>query len=67
VRRRSHCRNQCSTRQDREVVDFFWYGCPACAAFEHELEEGARKLPEQVAQPRAGRVQPRSVTPISAL
>lgn len=32
-----------------EVVDFFWYGCPHCAAFEPELDAWARKLPEQVA------------------
>ena len=31
-----------------EVVDFFWYGCPHCAAFEPELDAWARKLPEQV-------------------
>lgn len=32
-----------------EVVDFFWYGCPHCAAFEPELDAWARKLPEQIA------------------
>jgi thiol:disulfide interchange protein DsbA len=31
-----------------EVIDFFWYGCPHCAAFEPELDAWARKLPEQV-------------------
>lgn len=32
-----------------EVVDFFWYGCPHCAAFEPELDMWVRKLPEHVA------------------
>ena len=32
-----------------EVVDFFWYGCPVCAAFEPELDLWAKRLPEQVA------------------
>src|SRR5450631_3834622 len=32
-----------------EVIDFFWYGCPHCAAFEPELDAWARRLPEQVA------------------
>jgi len=31
-----------------EVIEFFWYGCPHCAAFEPELDAWARKLPEQV-------------------
>jgi thiol:disulfide interchange protein DsbA len=32
-----------------EVVDFFWYGCPHCAAFEPELDSWARRLPAHVA------------------
>ena len=32
-----------------EVIDFFWYGCPHCAAFEPELDSWARRLPEHVA------------------
>ena len=32
-----------------EVVDFFWYGCPHCAAFEPELDGWVRKLPDDVA------------------
>jgi len=32
-----------------EVIDFFWYGCPHCAAFEPELDAWARHLPEHVA------------------
>jgi len=31
-----------------EVVDFFWYGCPHCAAFEPELDGWVRRLPEDV-------------------
>jgi thiol:disulfide interchange protein DsbA len=32
-----------------EVIDFFWYGCPHCAAFEPELDAWARRLPAHVA------------------
>jgi protein dithiol oxidoreductase (disulfide-forming) len=32
-----------------EVIEFFWYGCPHCAAFEPALENWARRLPEDVA------------------
>lgn len=32
-----------------EVIEFFWYGCPHCAAFEPALESWARQLPEDVA------------------
>jgi thiol:disulfide interchange protein DsbA len=32
-----------------EVVDFFWYGCPHCAAFEPELDSWAKRLPGDVA------------------
>ena len=31
-----------------EVVDFFWYGCPHCAAFEPELDSWAKRLPDDV-------------------
>lgn len=31
-----------------EVVEFFWYGCPHCNAFEPALEAWARKLPADV-------------------
>lgn len=32
-----------------EVVEFFWYGCPHCYAFEPAIEEWAKKLPADVA------------------
>ncbi|MEF7617036.1 thiol:disulfide interchange protein DsbA/DsbL [Aquincola sp. MAHUQ-54] len=32
-----------------EVVEFFWYGCPHCNAFEPALDAWARKLPADVA------------------
>ena len=32
-----------------EVVEFFWYGCPHCNAFEPALDAWAKKLPEFVA------------------
>jgi thiol:disulfide interchange protein DsbA len=32
-----------------EVVEFFWYGCPHCYAFEPTLEAWAKKLPADVA------------------
>jgi thiol:disulfide interchange protein DsbA len=31
-----------------EVVDFFWYSCPHCNAFEPALEEWSKKLPADV-------------------
>ena len=31
-----------------EVIEFFWYGCPHCAAFEPALEAWARRLPADV-------------------
>ena len=31
-----------------ELVDFFWYGCPHCAAFEPELDAWAKRLPDEV-------------------
>jgi thiol:disulfide interchange protein DsbA len=31
-----------------EVVDFFWYSCPHCNAFEPSLQEWSRRLPEDV-------------------
>ena len=31
-----------------EVVDFFWYSCPHCNAFEPLLQAWSRKLPEDV-------------------
>jgi thiol:disulfide interchange protein DsbA len=31
-----------------EVVEFFWYGCPACNAFEPTLDAWARKLPPEM-------------------
>lgn len=31
-----------------EVVEFFWYSCPHCNAFEPQLEEWSRKLPPEV-------------------
>jgi thiol:disulfide interchange protein DsbA len=31
-----------------EVVDFFWYSCPHCNAFEPLLQAWGRKLPEDV-------------------
>lgn len=32
-----------------EVLEFFWYGCPHCNAFEPNLEAWVRKLPADVA------------------
>lgn len=32
-----------------EVVEFFWYGCPHCNAFEPALDGWAKKLPADVA------------------
>ncbi len=32
-----------------EVVEFFWYGCPHCYAFEPALEAWQKKLPSDVA------------------
>lgn len=32
-----------------EVVEFFWYGCPHCNAFETMLDAWAKKLPADVA------------------
>jgi protein dithiol oxidoreductase (disulfide-forming) len=32
-----------------EVVEFFWYGCPHCYAFEPVLEAWTKKLPPDVA------------------
>lgn len=32
-----------------EVIEFFWYGCPHCNAFEPALEAWVKKLPEFVA------------------
>jgi thiol:disulfide interchange protein DsbA len=29
-----------------ELIDFFWYGCPHCAAFEPALDAWSRHLPE---------------------
>jgi len=31
-----------------EVVEFFWYGCPACNAFEPLLEAWSKRLPPDV-------------------
>ncbi len=35
-----------------EVLEFFWYGCPHCAAFEPELEAWRKRLPADVAYRR---------------
>lgn len=32
-----------------EVIDFFWYGCPACNALQPELEAWIRRKPADVA------------------
>ncbi|CAM3744738.1 thiol:disulfide interchange protein DsbA/DsbL [Roseateles saccharophilus] len=32
-----------------EVIEFFWYGCPHCYAFEPAIEAWARQLPPDVA------------------
>lgn len=32
-----------------EVIEFFWYGCPHCHAFEPALDAWAKKLPADVA------------------
>ncbi|MDD2724500.1 MAG: thiol:disulfide interchange protein DsbA/DsbL [Methylovulum sp.] len=31
-----------------EVIEFFWYGCPHCYAFEPELAKWVKKLPKNV-------------------
>ena len=31
-----------------EVIEFFWYGCPHCAAFEPALESWSKQLPADV-------------------
>ena len=31
-----------------EVIEFFWYGCPHCAAFEPQLEAWVKRLPADV-------------------
>ena len=31
------------------MVEFFWYGCPHCNAFEPTLDAWAKKLPADVA------------------
>ncbi len=31
-----------------EVIEFFWYGCPHCAAFEPALESWSKQLPGDV-------------------
>ncbi|MDH4451131.1 MAG: thiol:disulfide interchange protein DsbA/DsbL [Rhodoferax sp.] len=36
-----------------EVVEFFWYNCPHCNAFEPQLQEWVKKLPKDVAFRRA--------------
>ena len=36
-----------------EVVEFFWYGCPHCNAFEPALEAWVKKLPADVVFRRA--------------
>jgi thiol:disulfide interchange protein DsbA len=38
-----------STPGKIEVVEFFWYECPHCNAFEPALEAWARRLPDDVA------------------
>ena len=32
-----------------ELIEFFWYGCPHCAAFEPMLDAWAKRLPTDVA------------------
>jgi protein dithiol oxidoreductase (disulfide-forming) len=38
-----------STPGKVEVVEFFWYGCPHCYAFESSIEAWAKQLPADVA------------------
>jgi len=38
-----------STPGKVEVVEFFWYGCPHCYAFEPAIEAWAKQLPADVA------------------
>ena len=35
-----------------EVIEFFWYSCPHCNAFEPKLETWIRKLPADVVMRR---------------
>lgn len=37
-----------------EVVEFFWYGCPTCNAFEPSLDAWQKKLPADVSFRRMG-------------
>jgi thiol:disulfide interchange protein DsbA len=32
-----------------EVIEFFWYGCPHCFAFEPQLDAWSKKVPDYVA------------------
>jgi len=36
------------TRDQIEVIDFFWYGCPACNALQAELEAWIKRKPADV-------------------
>ena len=36
------------TAEKIEVVEFFWYGCPHCHAFEPQLEAWIKVLPSDV-------------------
>jgi thiol:disulfide interchange protein DsbA len=38
-----------STPGKIEVVEFFWYGCPHCNAFEPQLDAWSKKVPADVA------------------
>jgi len=38
-----------TTRGHVEVVEFFWYACPHCNAFEPRLEQWVKQLPKDVA------------------
>ena len=46
-----------SAQKKVEVIEFFWYGCPHCFAFEPMLEGWVKTLPADVLfPPRAGRL-----------
>ena len=63
--RRSRCRRPPAGKI--EVIEFFWYECPHCNAFEPALEAWAKRLPRRRrVPPRAGLVPGRAVQPPSS-
>ena len=50
-----------------EVIEFFWYGCPHCYAFEPFIEPWIRKLPADVMFHRVPAIFNESWTPHARL